>query len=100
MKKIIDKIRSGKTTQLIKMSAETGAYIVCLSMEDAARIQRQSQQMNLKIPFPITFDEFVSRKYYGAGVKGFLIDNADMLLQSMSNVPVLAITMSTTNPLP
>lgn len=94
MNKIIDAIGSGKTTQLIKISAETGAYIVCLNMDEAARIQHQSQQMNLKIPFPITFDEFISRKYYGAGIKGFLIDNIEMLLQSMSNVPILAITMS------
>jgi hypothetical protein len=94
MKQITGGIRSGKTTELIRLSAETGGYIVCLNMDEASRIQFQSQEMGLKIPFPITFDEFKSHQYYGRGIKGFLIDNADMLLKSMSSVPVLAITMS------
>jgi hypothetical protein len=84
----------GKTTELIKKSAETGNYIVCHSLDEANRIQSKAQDMGLKIPLPITYDEFLKKRYYGKGIGGFLIDNADMFLQSLSNVPINSITVS------
>ena len=83
----------GKTTELIKISAEKQQYIVCINQMECSRIFSQARLMGLDIPFPITFDEFIKREYYGKGIKGFLIDNADQLLQYMSSVPVEAITV-------
>lgn len=84
----------GKTTKLIKKSAETGDYIVCHSLDEANRIQAEAQEMGLQIPLPITYNEFLKKLYYGKVISGFLIDNADVFLQSLSNVPINSITVS------
>jgi len=93
--KVISRPRGmGKTTELIKMSAKENQYIVCSTYNDCTRVFRQAQSLGLDIPFPITFDEFIRREYYGKGIKGFLIDNADLLLQHMSSVPIEAVTIT------
>lgn len=85
----------GKTTELIRMSAETFAYIIVRSKNDATRIFHQAKEVGLDIPFPLTFQEFISGEYFGKNIKGFLIDNADDLLQSLSKgVPVQAISVT------
>jgi hypothetical protein len=96
MEKIIMKRGYGKTYQLIKKSSITGDYIVCHSMQEASSIQRQAQELGLKIPFPLSYDEFLDKKYYGKNISGFLIDNVELLIRrlSKSDVPVNAITLS------
>ncbi len=84
----------GKTIKLIKKSSETGDCIVCCSIEEASKIHLKSLDMRLNIQFPITYNEFIKKHYYGSRISGFLIDNADMLLQSLSNVPINIITVN------
>jgi hypothetical protein len=93
MEKIIMQKGYGKTTQLIKKSAKSGDYIVCHRLPEANRIQYEAQQMGLDIPLPITYAEFVEKRYSGRNISGFLIDNLEMFLQYLSNVPVNAVTM-------
>ena len=88
--------RMGKTTDLIKLSAKSGGYIVCLCLDEANRIFHQADSMGLNIPYPITFSEFINKQYYGKGIKEFLIDNADLLLQQMSSVPIRVISLTAT----
>ena len=83
----------GKTTQLIKKSAKSGDYIVCYRLDEANRIQHEAQQMGLDIPLPITYAEFVEKRYHGRNISGFLIDNLEMFLQYISKVHVNAVTM-------
>jgi hypothetical protein len=95
MEKIIMKKGYGKTYQLIKKSSITGDYIVCHTMKEAHRIQMEAQALGFKIPLPLSYDEFLNKKYYGKNISGFLIDNVELLLEQLSNrVPVLAITLS------
>lgn len=94
MKTLIIPRGKGKTTELIKKSAEFGYYIVCQRLAEANRIQAEAQDMGLQIPLPITYDEFLKKKYYEKGISGFLIDNVDIFLQSLSNVPIYYITVS------
>ncbi|HMR88488.1 MAG TPA: hypothetical protein PKD51_10055 [Saprospiraceae bacterium] len=93
MQKIIMQRGHGKTTQLIKISAKSGDYIVCHKLDEANRIQNEAQQMGYKIPLPITYDEFVQKRYFDKNISGFLIDNLEMFLQHLSSVPVNAVTM-------
>ena len=93
MKKVIFKI--GKTTELIKLSADSGAYIVCKDLHDANRIQNYAKLLGYEIPFPITFHEFKNEKYYGKCVgygkirNGFLNDDIEILLKhTTSGTPV------------
>lgn len=94
MEKIIMKRGYGKTTQLIKKSAETRNYIVCRDFKEACRIHQDAIKMGLNIPLPITYTEFIEKKYCGKNINGFLIDNVDILLEYISNVPVNSITLS------
>jgi hypothetical protein len=83
----------GKTLELIKMSHLTSNYIVCSSKKEAGMVEDMAKELGYKIPLPITYDEFINKKYYGKNIKGFLIDDADMLLQYISEVKIVAITL-------
>jgi hypothetical protein len=84
----------GKTTELIKRSAESFAYIVVATRKDATRVFHQAKDMGLDIPFPLTFAEFLNREYYRPGIRGVLIDDLDLLVGFMTTgrLPVLAVT--------
>jgi hypothetical protein len=85
----------GKTITLIKLSAKTGETIVCADVYECRTVQIKAMELNLKIPYPITYYQFKSGSYSGSKPTGFLIDNADNLLQSFApSVPITAITMN------
>lgn len=87
--------QQGKTYDLIKMASEQWLYIVCMNLDDVKRISDMALSMGCSIPQPITFRDFLdSRKDKRNGIKGYLIDNADMLLQSLAVVPIVAVTMT------
>jgi hypothetical protein len=75
--------RSGKTTDLIRICAEQGGYIVCQSKVEARRIFEAAQKMDLSIPFPITYDEFLSKRFHGKNCSPLHIDDADQLLATI-----------------
>jgi hypothetical protein len=82
----------GKTTELIKMCAKQGGYMVVHSRNEASRVFHAAKEMGEDIPFPLTFDELLKGQYYGPGVHQVFIDNVDMLLAWISQVPVLAVS--------
>lgn len=94
--KIISKgRRSGKTTELIRMCAERGGYIVCRSHNAASMIKKQSKEMGLKIPYPMTYAELLHKSYYAQGVQKLYIDDVDELLRTITRgVEVEAITIN------
>ena len=89
---IIRSRQGGKTTELIRRSAETFGYIVCTDHRRARQIAQQAQGMGLNIPFPLTAAEWQNRGYHPPGVRGLLFDDLDAIIQSMTAVPVLAAT--------
>jgi len=94
VKILFEKPGSGKTTKLIEISSKKWFYIVCHSIQEANRIADEAERLGKKIPLPITFHEFLGNSYYSQGIKGFLIDNVDMMIQGMSIVPIHAITLT------
>lgn len=79
------------------MCSAVGGCIVCKDKLAAKYTYKMACDMNLKISYPITFDEFLSKSYHAKGVKRFYIDNADQLLQKIAkNVRVEAIVMDDT----
>jgi len=91
MKRIITSRGGGKTRRLIQISSDTNNYIVAFNPHDVAD---QANKMNVNIPFPLTYDEFLNGQYNESGINGVLIDNAEMLIQHMSKVPVKAVSIS------
>jgi hypothetical protein len=93
MEKIIMQRGYGKTYHLIKKSAHSGNYIVCRSMQEASLIQREAKEAGFDIPMPLSYDEFINKKYYSKGINGFLVDDIERFFTYLSDVPVNAITM-------
>ena len=62
------------------------------------RLLPKQRKMKLCIPFPLSFDEFMNRNYYGKQISGFLLDNVeDMLQQLCLTVQIKAITITQQN---
>lgn len=94
MKVIIGPRATGKTTKLIEIAAEGFYYIVCRTKEHSGLIFQEAKRMELDIPFPITFDEFRNGRFHGKGIRGFVIDDAEVLLQYLAgSVPVKAVSL-------
>lgn len=94
MQKIILPKGAGKTTELIKRSAEDYGYIVCKDVREASRIHNLAMDMGYKIPLPITYHEFKNGPMLGRCIKGLHIDNVEMFVQSFTNIPVKTITIT------
>jgi hypothetical protein len=86
--------RNGKTLEAIKKSAKTGSYLICRDQKECHRVAQVAREMGIDINFPISFDEFLKGLYSGRRIKGFVVDNADMLLQSLTHVPIKLITLT------
>lgn len=94
MKVICRPRQMGKTYDLIKRCASEGGYIVCCAHKEVDKVYNMAKCMNLNIPFPITYTEFILGHYPPAGVKKFHIDNLDLCLQMYSKVPISTITLT------
>jgi hypothetical protein len=84
MKIILDNRGSGKTKKLILESAETGAVIVAINYSMVQYCLRFARHLNVKIPEPITFSDFISGHYRTRDIPGLLIDDADVLIRRLS----------------
>lgn len=93
--------RSGRTTRLIELCAESEAsgnpsYIICHSETEAHRIFRLAKEINLNISFPLTYEEFANFHGFPANYK-FYIDNVEYLLKRLLNtlysIDAVAITV-------
>jgi hypothetical protein len=95
MKKIIKPRRAGKSTELIRMSEESGAYIIVSSRARANFLFQLAHETGHKIPFPVTYREYEQSRFRGSFVRHILIDDADDLLQMLfKEVTIDAITMT------
>lgn len=88
----------GKTTDLIKLAAEEFLYIVCIDRAEAYRVAQAAEEMELDIPFPLTWGEFINHQYYDPGVRGFVIDNLDLCIQQGSTAPIRAVSLTVPEP--
>jgi hypothetical protein len=85
--------KTSRTTRLIERCIELNAqgelcYIVCYSQEEAGRVFQKARELGQDIPLPISFEEFLGYNYSSRNIKHFLIDNADVLLQSLTGVHI------------
>lgn len=94
MKMIIRKRATGKTTELIKIAAQNNSTIVCVNNTRVNNVLEQANKMGLEIKQPITWYYFVAKSNRGSGITGFLIDDLDACVQSMTDVPILVVTMT------
>jgi hypothetical protein len=82
----------GKTAQMLQYAARHFAHIVVPTWADADRLAGEARLLQLNIPHPITFRDFVEARYHGLVVKAFVIDDLDRCLQSVTMMPVVAVS--------
>lgn len=77
--------RSGKTTRLIeKCAKDRYSIIVCPNRVMCKHVFDQALQMGKKIPYPITFEEFVYGRWDGKFVDRFYFDELQSSLQILA----------------
>lgn len=94
MKIIMGDRRTGKTTELIKMSAETGAVIVTPTSQNKKYIFELAKERGLEIPPPITHYQFLERRG-NCDKQLYLIDEAQCMIQNLMG-GVVAMSLDTT----
>ena len=87
--------QGGKTTEMIRLAADEFLYIVCPDLRQVRHIAAEAERLGLDIPFPLTWHEFAANQWYGKGIKGFVIDNLDICVQSIAHgLPIRAVTLT------
>ncbi len=94
MKVIVLPRGQGKTKRLLELAQKDFLYIVCINKQEVQRLWGIIVEQKLNIPQPITWYEFIDRHYSGIGTKGFLIDNLDLCIQSMTPVKIHAVSLT------
>ena len=94
---IIRPRKSGKTTELLKKSAETHTYILVKNQKRARDLFNKARQMNYAIPYPVTLDEYRASRFVGSCIRrdGIYIDDLDDLLKELlPGIRIKAVTMT------
>lgn len=89
---------SGKTTELIKKSAETGIYILVLNETRRKYIFEKARGLGYDIPNPVTLDDYFRCKFRGSYIEqqGVLIDEVEDILKSIfKHIPIRGMTITT-----
>ena len=71
---------SGKTGKLIELAEKHYCYIVVRDYPTAKRVAKRARREGRKIPFPLTYHEFIAGEFFGTGIRCFLIDDIEALL--------------------
>lgn len=89
---------SGKTTQLIKMAAESFGTMVVYGHQQASYVADLAKRMGLDIPYPITYREFLGQEYRASGIICLLVDDLESLVEYIASLngstPIHAVAMS------
>lgn len=89
---------AGKSTILMHESARTRFVMVVRSDQFKWHIEREAKYLQLDIPEPITFEQFINKDYNRRSIKGFLIDDVQDLLKLIAGpIPIVTIAVNNDN---
>ena len=81
---LVGKRQEGKTTHLIKMSADGYGTIVTFSERGADYIKTRAKEMNLEIPEPINWNRLVMPSFHRGRRGSYLLDELGEILRGLS----------------
>lgn len=87
----------GKTSDLIEEATKLSGYnlIICRDIRTVQNVWVKILEKKYNLPHPITFDDFINKRYYEKNINAFLIDDADLLLQYISKgVKIYAVSFN------
>ena len=82
---IVGPRQNGKTTELIKLSAERNEYIIVSTLDMAQIVAKQARDMGLRIPYPVAFCELPCQSRFIGEV---LVDESQRILEQVIGKPV------------
>lgn len=99
---LVGKSGTGKTSELIKRSAESGIYILVANRTRAEILVKQATDMKIYMPFPVTLQEWLSSsdRFRGSSIyrDGLLIDDIDDVIRELFlPIEIKAVTLRTPN---
>ena len=86
--------QSGKTNDMLLRAHGTKNLIVCMGLAEVQRLKALILDLEVDVLTPITYGMLCERQFPAEEVEGIYIDNAELILQSMSRHPIKLITMS------
>lgn len=97
---LIGEGKTGKTSELIKRSAESGIYILVANRRRAEILAEQARDMKLYIPFPVTLQEWLRSgdRFLGSSIRrdGLLIDDIDDVIKELfCPIDIKAVSLRT-----
>lgn len=89
----------GKTSDLIrKCAGDNYSLIVCPTRKMCEAVHEQAKEMNLDIPMPITFKEFLNGQFCGKHIDKFYFDELQMSLDIFARgVPIDTVVIDASN---
>ncbi len=94
MKIIVKRKGEGKTRALIRMADRCNGFIVVTNTEEAHTVSKMASEMKCSIRFPLTFNEFIHRRYVQGANEKIYIDNLDRCLQQFTTCKIEAATIT------
>ena len=82
---IVGPRQNGKTTELIRLSAERDEYIIVPTLAMAQVVARQARDMGLRIPYPVAFSQLPCQSRFIGEV---LVDESQRILEQVIGKPV------------
>jgi hypothetical protein len=82
---IVGPRQNGKTTELIRLSAERDEYIIVSTLDMAQIVARQARDMGLRIPYPVAFSQLPCQSRFIGEV---LVDESQRILEQVIGKPV------------
>lgn len=87
--------RSGKTTDLVKLSKELNIPILLTNHSQKHMVEKMAEYLDLEIPKPLVISGLSDvEKLKGTTTKEVLVDQADMLLEALLGLNVKAMTLT------
>ena len=82
---IVGPRQSGKTAELIRLSAERSEYIIVPTLDMAQVVAKQARDMGLRIPYPVAFSQLPCQSRFIGEV---LVDESQRILEQVIGKPV------------
>lgn len=83
--------RMGKTTKVIKLANDTGAYIVVPTRQDVMRLMEYNPPPDR---FPLTWNEFLDCRMQGSFVRNIVFDDIDRCLAMLAPVVIEGLSIT------
>lgn len=94
MEIIIGTRGSGKSVRLMKYAHKYDLQVVCIDRRACCNFSDLANQLNIKIKYPITFQELINGECYRRKTDKFVLDDVDQMLQHLVETSIQAVTFN------